>query len=108
MSPDQLILAQAAPESIASQKSVTLAHIKPVFDKNACMACHAISTKGVGPSFKDIAARYKTTDGAVNLLSGKIRSGGQGVWGAIPMPAQTLSAAESAQIAQWLVNGMPP
>ena len=94
-----------APESIAT---VSLASIQPVLDKNACLACHGMSTKLVGPSFKDIAARYKTTDGAVNLLSGKISNGGQGVWGAIPMPAQALSAAESVRIAQWLVGGMPP
>jgi len=102
---DQTKLGQVAPESIAN---VSLASIQPVLDKNACLACHGMSTKLVGPSFKDIAARYKTTDGAVNLLSGKISNGGQGAWGAIPMPAQALSAAESARIAQWLVGGMLP
>ena len=81
--------------------------IQPVLDKNACLACHGMSSKLVGPSFKDIAARYKTTDGAVSLLSGKIKSGGQGNWGAIPMPAQALSVAESVEIARWLVKGMP-
>ena len=100
----QSIRAQAAPESIAG---VSLSAIQPVLDKNACLACHGMSSKLVGPSFKDIAARYKTTDGAVSLLSGKIKSGGQGNWGAIPMPAQALSAAESVEIAQWLVKGMP-
>jgi S-disulfanyl-L-cysteine oxidoreductase SoxD len=85
-----------------------LTNIKPVLDKNACLACHGMANKLVGPSFKDIAARYKTTDGAVNLLSGKIKNGGQGDWGVIPMPAQALSANESAQIAQWLIGGMPP
>ena len=101
----QSTFAQAAPEKVAS---VSLVSIKPVLEKNACLACHVMSTKLVGPSFKDIAARYKTTEGAVNLLSGKIKSGGQGSWGAIPMPAQALSAAESTQIAQWLTGGMPP
>ena len=105
MAVDPTTPGQAAPESIAA---VSLASIQPVLDKNACLACHGMSTKLVGPSFKDIAARYKTTDGAVNLLSGKISNGGQGVWGAIPMPAQALSAAESARIAQWLVGGMLP
>ncbi len=101
----QSVLAQAAPEKVAL---ISLASIKPVLDKNACLACHGMSSKLVGPSFKDIAARYKTTDGAVNLLSGKIKNGGQGSWGAIPMPAQALSPAESTQIAQWLIGGMPP
>ena len=101
----QSLHAQAAPEKIAV---ASLERIKPALDKNACLACHGMSNRLVGPSFKDIAARYKTTDGAVNLLSGKIKNGGQGAWGAIPMPAQALSAAESTQIAQWLLGGMPP
>ena len=103
--PAQSIQVRAAPERIAL---VSLAIIKPVLDKNACLACHGMSTKLVGPSFKDIAGRYKATDGAISLLTDKIKSGGQGVWGAIPMPAQALSVAESAQIAHWLMGGMPP
>ena len=102
---DQVIRAQAAPDNIAL---VSLTSVQPVLDKNACLACHGMATKLVGPSFKDIAARYKTTDGALSLLSGKIKNGGQGAWGAIPMPAQALSEAESAQIARWLVGGMAP
>ena len=87
---------------------MSLAAIQPMLNNNDCMACHGLNTKLIGPSFKDISARYKTADGAVNLLSDKIKNGSQGVWGAIPMPAQTLSVQESAQIAQWLVSGMPP
>ena len=101
-------IAQAAPESIANAIPVTLTQIKPVLDKNACLACHGMANKLVGPSFKDVAARYQTQSDAVSLLAGKIKNGSQGVWGAIPMPAQALSAQESAQIAKWLVNGMPP
>ncbi len=109
VAPDQIISVQMAPESIANTASgVSLAAIQPMLDKNACTACHGMNTKLVGPSFKDISARYKTADGAVNLLSDKIKNGSQGVWGSIPMPAQALSVQESAQVAQWLVNGMPP
>ena len=108
-SPDPSLRAQKAPEIIASKTSgESLAAILPMLNKNACMACHGLNTKLIGPSFKDISARYKTTGGAVNLLSDKIKNGSQGGWGAIPMPAQALSVQESAQIAQWLVNGMPP
>jgi S-disulfanyl-L-cysteine oxidoreductase SoxD len=111
----QLIRAQVAPENIANTNAnavsgavPNLSAIKAALDKNACLACHGMVNKLVGPSFKDIAARYKTTDGAVNLMSGKIKNGGQGAWGAVPMPAQALSLAESEQIAQWLMGGMPP
>jgi len=58
--PDQSIRVQAAPEKVAINKPVTLAQIKPVLDKNACLACHGMATKLLGPSLKDIAARYKT------------------------------------------------
>ena len=100
--------AQVAPESIAKAVPTSLSQIKPLLDKNACLACHGMSTKLIGPSFKAVAARYQTDMGAVNLLSGKIKNGGQGVWGAIPMPAQALSLEESNQIAKWLMGGMLP
>jgi len=50
------------------------------------MACHAMDKKLVGPSFKDIAAKYKGQGDAVAKLSDKVRKGGSGVWGPIPMP----------------------
>ncbi|CAN7247092.1 c-type cytochrome [Polaromonas sp. LjRoot131] len=81
------------------------ASVMPLLQKNACVACHGMDNKLVGPSFKDIANKYKDRADAVNYLSGKIKAGGQGAWGAIPMPPQALSAAESAQISQWLAQG---
>ena len=104
--PAQSNRAQEAPESVAVAVP-TLAQIKPVLDKNACLACHGMSTKLVGPSLKDVAERYKGQGGAIDLVSGKIKNGGQGVWGAIPMPAQALSVEEAKQIARWLMGGMP-
>jgi cytochrome c551/c552 len=104
----------AAPEKIAVTAPASgalkpaapgAAFVMPLLQKNACVACHGMDSKLVGPSFKDIANKYKDRSDAVNYLSGKIKAGGQGVWGAIPMPAQALSAAESAQISQWLVQG---
>ena len=90
-------------ENIANpQVSVDAAKVNLLLQKNACLACHGMDSKLVGPSFREVANRYKDRADAVNMLSGKIRSGGQGVWGAIPMPAQALSADESTQLAQWL------
>ncbi|MES2413632.1 MAG: c-type cytochrome [Pseudomonadota bacterium] len=83
------------------------ADVMPVLQKNACLACHGIDSKMVGPGFREIAAKYKGRADAVNYLSGKITAGGQGVWGSIPMPAQSLSAAQAGQVAQWLAAGMP-
>ena len=77
-----------------------------LLQKNACMACHGIDNKLIGPSFRDIANKYRDRADAVSYLSGKIKSGSQGIWGAIPMPAQALSMGESAELAQWLALGM--
>jgi cytochrome c len=66
------------------------------------MACHAAERKLVGPSWADIAKKHA---GKADYLAGKIRAGGQGVWGAIPMPAQNLPDADAKAIAAWLAAG---
>jgi len=98
--------ATAVPAAVMVKTAATgAASVMPLLQKNACVACHGMDNKLVGPSFKDIANKYKDRADAVNYLSGKIKAGGQGAWGAIPMPPQALSAAESAQISQWLAQG---
>ena len=75
---------------------------------NACMGCHAVDRKLVGPSFKDIAARYKSDPQAVVKLSKKVKDGGSGVWGAIPMPAHPrLSDADLRSVVEWVLAGAP-
>ncbi|MEP6557160.1 MAG: c-type cytochrome [Burkholderiales bacterium] len=74
-------------------------------DKNACVACHAMDAKLIGPSFRDIAKKYEARSDAAQYLAGKIKSGGVGVWGPVPMPAQTLSDADAGTIAHWLAQG---
>ena len=54
--------------------------------KYACLSCHAVDKKLVGPSYKDVAAKYRGQGGADKMLAEKIKKGGQGVWGPIPMP----------------------
>ncbi|MEH0164603.1 c-type cytochrome [Roseateles microcysteis] len=76
-----------------------------LLNKYSCTACHGIDSKLVGPSFKDVAKKYAGRADADTYLAGKIRAGGSGVWGGIPMPPQTLSDAEAATIAQWLKAG---
>lgn len=56
---------------------------------NNCTACHAQSTKLVGPAFNDVAAKYKGQSGAEDMLVKKVKNGGSGVWGSIPMPPQS-------------------
>jgi len=103
--------ASTAPEKGAiagSASAAATAGLMPLLQKNACLACHGMDSRIVGPSFKEIAAKYKGRADAVNYLSGKIKGGGQGVWGNVPMPAQALSDAESAQLAQWLARDFSP
>lgn len=71
--------------------------------KYACTACHAASTKLIGPSFSEISKRYEGQPEKMAELTKKIREGGQGVWGNIPMPAQAaVSNAEASLIVNWL------
>jgi cytochrome c len=73
--------------------------------KNNCLACHAVDKKLVGPSFKDVSAKYAGKTNSVDYLSKKIRSGGGGVWGPIPMPAQPqLSEADAKKLAEWILK----
>lgn len=70
-----------------------------------CMACHAVDKKLIGPAYKDVAAKYANDKDAAAKLAGKIRGGGVGVWGQIPMPANpTVSADEGAKLAAWVLG----
>lgn len=73
--------------------------------KKNCMACHAIDKKVVGPAYKDVAAKYAGQKDAVDKLSAKVIKGGAGVWGAVPMPANTqVSDAEAKQLVTWILS----
>jgi cytochrome c len=73
--------------------------------KHTCVACHGVDNKIVGPAFRDVAKKYAGRSDAIDYIAGKIKAGGSGVWGAIPMPPQSLSDAEAKVIAQWLADG---
>lgn len=70
-----------------------------------CMACHAVANKVVGPAFKDVAAKYAGQKDAEAKLAAKVMKGGSGVWGAIPMPANTqVSEAEAHTLVKWVLS----
>ena len=96
--------AQAAPNSVASAK-LTSTDVMPTLQKFACAACHGIDNKLVGPSFRDVLAKQGSKADATSYLTDKIKSGGQGVYGQIPMPAQSISDADAKQVATWIVQG---
>ena len=68
-----------------------------------CMACHAIDKKVVGPAYKDVAAKYKGDKAAVATLAAKIKAGGKGVWGEIPMPPNNVTPEEATKLATWVL-----
>jgi cytochrome c len=73
-----------------------------LLQKYACIACHGVDKKIVGPAYTDVAKKYP---GKADYLAGKIKAGGAGVWGPIPMPPQTLPESDAKVIANWLANG---
>ncbi len=79
---------------------------KDIASKNACMACHAVDRKMVGPSFQDVAKKYKDQKDAEAILAGSIKKGGAGKWGPVPMPAQPgLGEADAKTLAAWVLAG---
>ena len=73
--------------------------------KKNCMACHAIDKKLVGPSYKDVAAKYAGQKDAVDKLAQKVVKGGSGAWGAVPMPANPqVTEAEAKQLVGWILT----
>ena len=70
-----------------------------------CMACHATDKKLVGPSYKDVAAKYGKEAGAADKLAAKIQKGSTGVWGAVPMPPNAnVNEAEAKSLATWILS----
>ena len=91
--------------------ATTLVAAAPAFADQAlataknCMACHAMEKKLVGPSYKDVAAKYGADKGAVEKLAAKILKGGSGAWGAVPMPANAqVSDADALKLAAWVLT----
>lgn len=81
-----------------------LADLQLATAKN-CMACHAVDKKLVGPAYKDVAAKYAGQKDAVDKLSAKVIKGGSGVWGPVPMPANTqVTPDEAKKLVSWILT----
>jgi cytochrome c551/c552 len=91
---------------LAAAPAAASAEVKALLNTNSCSACHGMKQKIVGPGFNEIAAKYKGRPDAEAYLVGKIKAGGSGVFGAVPMPAQPdLKEADARAIAQWIAGG---
>ena len=90
-----------APDTLAGGGSDPVARL---LESHACSGCHNLEQKVVGPSFREIARRYAGDAGAAARLAVKVRSGGAGVWGVVPMPpAAGISEPELAQLIAWVL-----
>ena len=96
-------LAAQSVQGAAATGAVTMP--ADLLQKNSCTACHAADRKLVGPSWTDVAKKHP---GRGDYLAGKIRAGGSGAWGDVPMPPQAISAEEAVRIAEWLASGAAP
>jgi len=73
--------------------------------KNACLSCHSVDKKIVGPAYKDVAKKYAGDKGAQAKLVAKVKAGGKGVWGEIPMPPNPQVKSEDLnKIVAWVLS----
>jgi cytochrome c len=79
--------------------------VLPLAEKSGCLGCHGARQRLVGPSLAEIAARYRTDAGAEPRLAAKVKAGGQGVWGNVPMPPQPqLQESEARTLVRWILT----
>ena len=73
--------------------------------KNACTACHSVDKKVVGPAFKEVAAKYRGDKTAEAKLVKKVKEGGVGVWGQVPMPPNSAVSDKDIQaLVKWVLS----
>jgi cytochrome c len=103
----RLIALVSAAAALMSVQAPAFADAALAQAKN-CMACHAVDKKMVGPSYKDVSAKYQDNKEAVKMLAEKIHKGstpGKGNWGPVPMPANPqVSEAEATKLAAWVMT----
>lgn len=93
----------AAPKPAA--ESVDLKKGEALIAKSDCFACHKVQEKVLGPSYKDVAKKYENTKANIDYLANKIKVGGSGVWGAVPMsPHPALSDDDAKAMVQYILS----
>ena len=79
-----------------------------IASKSDCLSCHAVSSKVIGPAYRDVARKYKGDDQAESMLVQKVKNGGSGVWGKFPMPPHPDVADEDLKtVIEWILTGAP-
>ena len=102
MKPTRLLILSASLALLGAPAWASMA----IAQKNACVACHAVDKKLVGPAYQEVAKKYAGQKDAEAMLVASIKKGGSGKWGQIPMPAQPNLKEEDAQaLARWILGG---
>jgi cytochrome c len=102
------VIAAAALLTSVGSFAVDAAAAKALASKSACLACHAVDKKMVGPAYKDVVAKRKGQADALEVVAARIKSGGSGTYGAVPMPPQPqLKDDELKLLAAWILAGAP-
>lgn len=99
-------LAKIAIAAAVLASSSVMADVSALLQKGGCVACHSVDRKIIGPAFKDVAIKYKGKAGAEDMLVNKVKAGGSGVWGPMPMPANAgkLSDDEFKSVVAWVLS----
>ena len=104
----QVAIVAAAVFAASGAYAMDAAAAKALATKSACLGCHAVDKKLVGPAYKDVAAKYKGGADAEAKLAASIKAGGSGKWGPVPMPPQAaLKDDELKLLAAWVLAGAP-
>jgi cytochrome c len=85
--------------------ALDMAAAEAMMKKDGCAACHAVDKKVIGPSYQDVAAKYKGDKDAAAKLAKKVKDGGSGVWGPVPMPPNAaVSEADIKSLVDWILT----
>jgi cytochrome c len=100
-----LMLTAASAALLLMSGAASAASGADLAQKNACMSCHSVDKKIVGPAYKDVAKKYASDKGAQGKLVAKVKSGGKGVWGEVPMPPNPQVKPEDLNtIVAWILS----
>ena len=101
-----IVISMIAAVGLMVAGSASAAEMNPLAKKHNCTSCHTMDKKLVGPSYADVAKKYKGDAGAAARLEAKVAKGGSGVWGAMPMPpnAPKVPEADIKELVKWVLS----
>ncbi len=102
---NRIVLALASAGAVLISASPPAAASDALAKKHNCFACHQVDKKVVGPSYKEVAAKYASDKAAQAKLADKVKKGGVGVWGQVPMPPNaTVPDADVQALVKWILS----